>query len=138
MEAEYTCGDQKGLCRVSKPLNLFSSRAPISSYPETAGIEDKEEAEAEDEGGSAAPHHCHHQVPMRWSCSTCGVQEFACCHPWPPPTRGQDAVTLPRMGELREVQMRGFGLPGCAGVGVISSATLSPTGEDRRWRPSGR
>ena len=65
MEAEYTCREQKGFFRVSKPLNLFSSRAPVSLYPETAGIEDKEEAEEEDEDGSAAPHHCHHQVPMR-------------------------------------------------------------------------
>lgn len=65
MEAEYTCREQKGFFRVSKPLNLFSSRAPVSLYPETAGIEDKEEAEEEDEDSSAAPHHRHHKVPMR-------------------------------------------------------------------------
>ena len=78
MEVEYTCRDEKGLCRVSKPLNLFSSRAPISSYPETAGIEDKEEAEAEDEGGSAAPHHHHHPVPMGPPLTPVGCRDVHC------------------------------------------------------------
>lgn len=102
MEAEYTCGDQKGLCRVSKPLNLFSSRAPISSYPETAGIEDKEEAEAEDEGGSAATHHRHHQVPVGTPLITYGVQGCSRPLPRPSPPQGWDAETLSEMSDTRD------------------------------------
>jgi len=47
------------------PFNPFPTQTLISPYPEAAGIDDKEDAEGKDEDSSAAPHHCHHQVPMR-------------------------------------------------------------------------
>ena len=62
-------------------LNPFPTQTLISPYPEAAGIDDKEDAEAKDEGSSAAPHHCHHQVPTGHQLSTCGVQVLGCVHP---------------------------------------------------------
>ena len=67
--------------RRSKPLNPFPTQTLISPYPEAAGIDDKEDAEAKDEDSSAAPHHCHHQVPTGHQLSTCGVQVLGCVHP---------------------------------------------------------
>ena len=61
-------------------LNLLTT-VVISPYPEAAGIDDKEDAEGKDEDSSAAPHHCHHQVPTGHQLSTCGVQVLGCVHP---------------------------------------------------------
>ena len=64
--------------RRSKPFKTFPTSPHISPYPEALGIDDKEDAEAKGEGISAAPHHCHHQVPTVHQLRTCGVQECAC------------------------------------------------------------
>ena len=61
-------------------LNLLTT-VVISPYPEAAGIDDKEDAEAKDECSHKAPHQSHHQIGTGLLLSTCGVQVLGCVHP---------------------------------------------------------
>lgn len=45
---------------------------------------------------------------------------------------GRDAVTLPPMGDTRDIHMGDSDLPGCVGGDVTSSVTLSPRDEDTK------
>ena len=78
----------------------------ISGQKKSAGREEEEDDKDEDEdkGSSAATNHCHHQVPMRTACSTCGVGMCGLSHSQPLPPWGRE-VTQSLMGGTRCTQM---------------------------------
>ena len=112
-------------------LNLLTT-VVISPYPEAAGIDDKEDSEAKDECSHKAPHQCHHQIGTGLLLGTCGVREFGCPYSQPQPPCRLDAETQPPIHDRGGMQMGGSDPPGGAGVGVTSSITLSPRGEDMK------
>lgn len=91
-------GSTGEIYRRSEPLKTFPTRPHISLYPESAGIDDKEDAEAKDEGSSAAPQHRHHQVPMGHQLSPGGCRYLAVFIPSITCTR-MDEMTLPPVGD---------------------------------------
>lgn len=66
-------GDSGGISRGWRAWKCFLTTALICPYPEAAGIDDEEKAEAKDERSHKAPHQCQHQIGTGLLLSTRGL-----------------------------------------------------------------